>query len=289
MSDTLKRFLLWIAIVAVLYAISQAVEVADLDGPRRPLPSEAPAWSNAKQGTPPVGHSPPQPSVDVIVQESHLQGDSIGTAFHVAPRTWITASHVIDNCGKAYVRVQGAWRAVERTSRHPTADVAVIVTAGAESAPRIGITDRLPVLDQEGFHFGFPQGVPSSLYTRFIGMARIRPGKPGTPVERGWIWAEQERSPATSGTLGGISGGPQVDRTGAVQGITILHSERSGRVTTAPIQRAEDLLADKVSPVAAGGTSIDRIDYFRHGNQVRGSGAVALVFCSMSGRTRPRS
>lgn len=289
MSDTLKRFLLWMAIVAVLYVISQAVEVADLGGPRRPLPPEAPAWSNARPGTPPVGQSPPQPSVDVLVQESRLQGDSIGTAFHVAPRTWITAGHVIDNCSKAYVRVQGTWRAIERASRHPTADVATIVTAGAENAPRIGITDRLPVLDQEGFHFGFPQGVPSSLYTRFIGMARIRQGKPGTPVERGWIWAEQERSPTTRGTLGGISGGPQVDRTGAAQGITILHSERSGRVTTAPIQRAEDLLADKVSPVASGGTSIDPIDYFRHGNQVRESGAVALVFCSINGRTRPRS
>jgi serine protease Do len=292
MNDTLKRLLLWIAIVAALYAIAKVAEVEDLDGPRRPLPPspvQPPAWSNPTPATPPVGRTPEQPTFDISVRESAVQGDSIGTAFQVAPRTWVTARHVVETCSRSYIRVQGKWQEVQSVKMHDAADVAMIVSPLPDGASRIGLTDRLPVMDQDGFHYGFPQGIPSSLYTRFVGMARIRPGRPGTQIVRGWVWAEQARSPSSTGSLGGISGGPQVDRTGAVQGITVLHSERAGRVTTTPTQRAKELLPTQVPYVAAGGTTITPRDYAQHGAQVRDSGAVALVFCSLKGKTRPRS
>lgn len=289
MSGFSARLLGWIAIVAVLYAMSALFEGGNFQGPRRPLPPPAPPLAGSIPAPAPSGETPALPSIDLVVEESRTQGDSIGTAFLVAPLTWVTAAHVIDRCGATYVRVQNRWERVERTERHPTADVAVIRTPVSASPPRAGITDRLPVLDQEGFHYGYPQGVPSSLYTRFVGRARIREGKPGTPVEQGWVWAEIKRSPASRGTLGGISGGPQLDRTGAVQGVTILESERLGRVTTAPIQRATQLLGTSVPAVASGGSRIDAEDYARYGQQVRGAGTVALVFCSFSGRTRPRA
>ena len=292
MNDTLKRLLLWIAIVAALYTIAKVAEVEDLDGPRRPLPpspAQPPAWSNPTPATPPAGRTPEQPTFDISVRESAVQGDSIGTAFQVAPRTWVTARHVVETCSRSYIRVQGKWQEVQSVKMHDAADVAVIVSPLHDGASRIGLTDRLPVMDQDGFHYGFPQGIPSSLYTRFVGMARIRPGRPGTPIVRGWVWAEQARSPSSMGSLGGISGGPQVDRTGAVQGITVLHSERAGRVTTTPTQRAKELLPTQVPYVTAGGTTITPRDYAQHGAQVRDSGAVALVFCSLKGKTWPRS
>jgi serine protease Do len=292
MSDTLKRFLLWIAIVAALYAIAKIAQVEDLDGPRRPLPppsAQPPAWSNPTPASPPAGRTPERPAFDISVQETTVQGDSIGTAFQVAPRTWVTARHVVDTCKRSFIRVQGKWQEVQSVRMHEVADVAVIVSSQPDNAPQIGLTDRFPVTDQEGFHYGFPRGIPSSLYTRFVGMARIRPGRPGTPIVRGWVWAEQARSPSSSGSLGGMSGGPQVDRTGAVQGITVLESERAGRVTTIPSHRAKELLPAQVSYVPAGGTTITPRDYAQHGTQVRDSGAVALVFCSFMGNTRPRT
>lgn len=299
MSDTLKRLLLWLAIVTALYAIAKLVEVKDLDGPRRPLPPPRPsqpqdppappAWSNATPSRPPVGRTPEQPAFDILVQESAVQGDSIGTGFQVAPQTWVTAKHVMESCTRSYIRVQGKWQEIQSVRMHDLADVAVITSPLPDGAPRVSLTDRLPVMDQDGFHYGFPQGIPSSVYTRFVGMARIRPGRPGTPIVRGWVWAEQERAPSSTGTLGGISGGPQVDRTGAVQGITVLHSERAGRVTTTPVQRAKELLPPQVAYAAAGGTTITPADYAQHGSRVRESGAVALIFCSLKGKTRPRS
>ncbi|MBN9513552.1 MAG: trypsin-like peptidase domain-containing protein [Alphaproteobacteria bacterium] len=292
MSDTLKRLLLWIAIVAALYAIAKVADVEDLDGPRRPLPppsAQPPAWSNPTPASPPTGRTPEQPAFDISVRESAVQGDSIGTAFQVAPRTWVTAKHVVDTCKRTFIRVQGKWQEIQSVRMHDVVDVAVILSREPDGASRIALTDRQPVMDQEGFHYGFPQGIPSSLYTRFVGMARIRPGRPGTPIVRGWVWAEQARSPSSKGSLGGISGGPQVDRTGAVQGVTVLQSERAGRVTTIPSQRAKELLPAQVAYVPAGGTTITPRDYAQHGAQVRDSGAVALVFCSVKGNTRPRS
>lgn len=287
MSDFFKRLLGWIAIVTALYVVSALFELGDFQGPRRPLPPEAPVPAGPA-APPPSGTTPAMPSIDLVVDESRAEGDSIGTAFLVAPRTWVTAAHVVERCAATYVRVQNRWERVEQEERHPTADVAVIRTPVSAGPPRAVITERLPVLNQEGFHYGYPRGVPSSLYTRFVGRARIREGKPGTPIEQGWVWAELERSPSGRGTLGGMSGGPQLDRTGAVQGVTILESERLGRVTTAPIQRATQLLGTAVPAIATGGGRLDAEDYARYGQQVRGAGTVALVFCSVSGRTRPR-
>lgn len=292
MSDTLKRLLVWGVIVGVLYGVSATFDLSELAEPRRPLPPEGDggAWLRRTPAAVPQGRTPADPNFDTIVEESGgVKEDAIGTAFLVGPNLWVTAAHVIEPCTTAYVRIQGRWRKVSDSKLHPAADVAILRTdAAQEKPPNLGMTDRLPVLDQEGFHVGYPQGVPSTVYTRMIGLTRIRAGKPGTPIEQGWVWAELDRSPPSSGTLGGLSGGPQVDRTGAVQGVTILHSERMGRVTTTPMRRVREVVPAEIVQVGGGGSSIGREDFARHGEQARQSGAVSLVFCSASGRTRPR-
>ncbi|MFI4998574.1 MAG: serine protease [Reyranellales bacterium] len=291
MSDTFKRLALWAAIVAALYGVSTLFDLGDLTGPRRPLPPDpgGGAWIRSEPAAAPVGSTPDNASIDMIVAESTLAGkDVIGTAFLVAPKTWVTAAHVLEDCKAGYVRVQGTWRQVRQNQTHPSADVAVLVTDSREAPPVLGVTDRPPVLDQDGFHVGYPQGVPSTVRTKFIGMARIRHGKPGSAVEMGWVWAELERQPPTTGPLGGISGGPQVDRTGAVQGVTILYAERSARLTTTPVSRVREVLPDNVPHVQVGGARIDETDFVAEGEQARATSAVALVFCSASGHTRPR-
>lgn len=291
MNDTIKRLLIWAGVVAVLYAASMFFEAEDFSGPRRPMPpeEEGGAWLNKPPAEPPAGRTPTVPSMDLTVENSSADGeDVIGTAFLVAPNVWVTAAHVLEECAAGYVRIQGRWRKVSGSKKHPVADVALLTTDAPEKPPTLGITDRPPVMDQDGFHIGFPQGVPSTVYTRFVGLTRIRAGKPGTPVEQGWTWAEQERRPASTGSLGGLSGGPQVDRTGAVQGVTVLHSERIGRVTTTTVRRVREIVPEAVPHVQTGGGNIARSDFARHGDQARETGAVALVFCSASGRTRPR-
>jgi hypothetical protein len=285
----LRRLLLWIVIVAAIYAVHALFSPAEFEGPRRPLPPSAePVWSNTRAANPPTGQTPRVPTFELWIEERGEVGDAIGTAFMVMPGLWVTAAHVLSGCATGYLRVQDRWRRIAQWTLHPVADVAVAKTDGSDWPPSVPITDRLPVLDQQGFHFGFPQGRPASIYTRFIGLARIRQGRPGTPIEQGWVWAEQGRTPAGTGPLGGLSGGPQVDRTGATQGVTVLHSERAARLSTAPVFRTWDVLPKDVPKVSSGGTTIDPRDYATQGEHVRGIGSVALVFCSRTGRTRPR-
>ena len=291
MGDFGRRLIIWIVIVGSIYALYEAFDGDGVyEAPRRPLPpSDGRAWFNTEPATPPTGELQTRPNFNMLVEDDGEPEDSIGTAFLVAPRTWLTAAHVLESCAKAYVRVRDEWRPITSKTLHPVADVAIATTGAPADPPKIELTDRLPVLNQEGFHFGYPHGNPTSVYTRFVGLARIRAGKPGKPVEQGWVWAEQERSPAGSGPLGGISGGPQVDRTGAVHGVTILYAERSARLTTAPVSRAREVLSKDVATVPQGGTTIAPTDYGRHGEHVReAAGTVSLVFCSVSGRTRPR-
>jgi serine protease Do len=284
-----RRFLLWLVIVGILYAVSTLFELENLSEPRRPLPEpQGGVWLDTTPAPAPSGRTPTAPNMDLYVEESGKGGeDVIGTAFLVGPNTWVTAAHVIEHCTTAYVRIRTTWRKVTEAKSHSQADVALLRTDTTDRPPMLGVTDRLPVLDQEGFHIGYPQGVPSSVYSRMVGLTRIRAGKPGTPIEQGWVWAELERTAGTTGSLGGLSGGPQVDRTGAVQGVTILHSERTGRITTTPIRRVREVLPAEVANVPTGGANITRQDFARHGDQARGIGTVALVFCSATGRTRP--
>jgi hypothetical protein len=259
----------------------------DLNGPRRPLPDSIDrAWIQYPPAAAPSGEKSGEVMAELKVLEDHWSDDVVGTAFAVGPHTWITAGHVLEACTKAYVRVHRKWLPFTDWTFHPTADVAIAHTGGADQPPVIGVTERLPVMGQDGFHYGFPHGKPAEVRSQFIGEARLRPERIGKPVESGWVWAEQERT-APDGSLGGISGGPQVDRTGAVQGVTILEWPRRGRVVTAPMARMKDLMPDTIHAVDSGGTSIDALNFTRHGTQVRGTNAVSFVYCSLDGKTKP--
>ena len=157
MNDTIKRLLIWAGVVAVLYAASMFFEAEDFSGPRRPMPpeEEGGAWLNKPPAEPPAGRTPTVPSMDLTVENSSADGeDVIGTAFLVAPNVWVTAAHVLEECAAGYVRIQGRWRKVSGSKKHPVADVALLTTDAPEKPPTLGITDRPPVMDQDGFHIG---------------------------------------------------------------------------------------------------------------------------------------
>ena len=282
------RLAIWLIVGVIVSFLAAQFSEEGVEAPRRPLPPDtAHAWMVLPPAEPPDGTPSGTAMAEVEVEPSHWTDDVIGTAFAVGPHLWVSAGHVFEACTKSYVRARGKWLPVTAVAFHPTADLAVVRTGTEIQPPIIGVTDRAPVLDQDGYHFGYPQGAPGSIHTRFLGEARIRRGKPGTPVERGWVWAEMTRT-FDQGSIAGISGGPQVDRTGAVQGVTILEWPRASRIVTAPVDRMRELLPKDFVATDTGGTSIDGFNYDRHGDQVRGTDAVAFVLCSLTGRTRLR-
>ncbi len=288
MNSTWQRFATWVCAAAALYALVYVFDLDDLSIPRRPLPPSEGAWIKSEPGTAPTGKPTDQVSFQFNVTSDHTLGDDVtGTAFSVSPEVWVTAAHVVDDCKTAYVRVYGRWRRMQSFAEHPDADVAILKSGAGDPPPPLGITDRLPVLDQDGFHIGFPNAKPSSVRSKFIGLARLSRNKVRRTPEMGWVWAEMERTPPTTGSLGGISGGPQVDRTGAVQGVTVAHASRTGRIITTPVSRVREVVPEAVPHVTVGEADITGDNYGLEGDHARAAGSVALVYCSASGTTRP--
>ena len=106
-------------------------------------------------------------------------------------------------------------------------------------------------------------------------------------------WAELRRHPDGLDALGGLSGGPVLDRDGEAVGVTIATSRRRGRVfTTAPRSVREVLeqaaVAAGRSAAAAPGPFLNGADFPRHGDALRARLTIAKVIClAANPRRRP--
>ena len=139
-------------------------------------------------------------------------------------------------------------------------------------------------LGQNAFHFGFPQGKPAALHSTLLGRANINPGRKTRHKEPVLAWAEIRRVPNFSGSLGGISGGPVVDRNGDIIGVSVVEARRRGRIfTAAPIGLLDMLERGKVLRKTDGNSIItEKIDpqYFaKIGRELRERLSVSKVLC----------
>lgn len=253
--------------------------VARPAGPPLPLPPVSP-----RVGQPVPAPRPTDP-VSVVAEKEKVDADSVGTAFAAAaPGIWLTARHVVEDCGAVALAVDGAWRPAEITARHSTADVALLRTAAGVPPLPLGPTTLL--YDQDGFHTGYPKFQPGDVHSRLLGRTRVVHERRQGEVENAYVWAEIDRSPARDGSLGGMSGGVVLNRAGEIIGITIAESTRRGRITTA----APETLREMPLPPDRGGrgAAIAPDDFGRRGDDLRRSSQVVRVFCSRTRQGLPR-
>lgn len=227
----------------------------------RPLPGPS-------AGDPVVDVTPGKPCDDAC----------IGTAFAVGDQGhWVTAQHVVRGCRRiAIVTGPGCGIAAVPLATHPDADV--VLLASRRSAPALSRGERVLFEGQDGFHVGYPHGDPGDVHGEPMGRVRVRGMHAREP---GLLWAEVAREPDDDLPLGGLSGGPVLDRRGGVIGVAIAASPRRGRVTSAAPESIDELLAGAGLALreGTGDATVARSNYAAVGSRLRKRLTVAKVVC----------
>ena len=249
--------------------------------PRRPFPgpSPAPDYGDTQRPLPEISGYDMEISVGLGEKQ-----DSTGTAFAVgADGWWMTARHVVDQCVHVQLRFP-YHRGIRAVSvvQHPGADLALLQT---DKLPHVlSVTDRRLYIGQNGFHVGYPQGVPGELWSILLGRRRLRIRGRYRTNEPVVAWAVRARRPGGLGALGGLSGGPTLDGGGELVGVLVAESPRRGRVyTTAPVSMNQ-LLKEKVGTQPAGGLGgITPRTLGAKADEMRRAPSIAKVECLIRG------
>ncbi len=281
---------LTVAVIAALVAVGVLGQMGEFkretpryepgrprEAPRRPVP-DAPKANGLKPLAPP---SSADPTVEVSI--SPEAKSSIGTGFSLDSRgLWMTARHVADGCSRIFVLTgPQVGHLVRSVYIHPAADVAILRTD--RGAPYVAFSREEPRVNQTGYHFGFPKGVPGAVQSTLIGRATMRARGRYSTNEPVLVWAERERVPDSDEHLGGISGGPVFDNTGHVIGTTVAGSARRGRVFTADLSSLREAMRRaNVSPAAEAAAQTPRLsaaNWVQEGAALRGKLTVAKIVC----------
>ncbi|MFN4024261.1 MAG: serine protease [Hyphomonas sp.] len=225
----------------------------------------------------------PSPFDELVVVQAGPPQNGVGTAFAVNSRgDWMTARHVVDGCTRVSLEVApGNYVPVARISLDDAHDLALLSTGRSPNPVTLDLASPL-FLGAEGYHVGYPQGVPGELASRLVGRSRL--------VTRGdrqsdapiLAWAEVGRTSGLNGTLGGISGGPVFDQAGAVRGVIVAESPRRGRIYTTAPQALDAFLTKLGVPVEAGATgSFELRTYGAASDTARRRLQVVKVMCEV--------
>lgn len=271
MHTLLNRLLYAAAALVIVYSILQ--RPAEEEQRRPPPETPAPA--------PSVRHQTPPPHLPVTEVEVPERRSAIGTAFAIADGWWMTARHVVDGCDKVGLVIDGRRaQRVRQVFTHPQSDLAVM-TAKLSRAPLTIAARQSFARGQDGFASGFPQDQPGDVHARYLGNIRLRSTGRYRTDEVAAAWAEAERVPHSLPALGGLSGGPMLDRDGIVVGVLVASSQRRGRVITvrpttilAFVEASQVPLARPGAPPALRGR-----DFTRRGDELRRSLRVAQTVC----------
>lgn len=272
-------------VVFLLFLWFQMPEENQPEGPRRAPPPMPPGPIDLPTPPPPppiaLRPLPPPSPADPVFEISDTgprTGDSTGTAFAVDRGVWATARHVVEECGRVFVSVDGRWLPARQIRAHAAADVALIRLDAA--APVLALSDRPLGLPQDGFHIGYPQSRPGSVQSRLLGRVTVQWRKLARP-ERALVWAEVARVPEFDGTIGGISGAPVLDSAGRVVGVTTAASARRGRVTTAVIDSLQEIAPPLPRPGTVPPIRIDNASFPDVAIRTRAADTISQVYCRL--------
>lgn len=229
---------------------------------------------------PPLGAALPdiRPSDTAVLVDIGDRQSGSGTAFSIdGSGTWLTARHVVDSCDRVGL-IAGSRSAVkvDDVIVSETSDTAVLKTKWSRPAMPTDLNTRR-VLKEPGYFFGFPQGRPGEVAGSLLGRRQLITRGRYNVDEAVLAWAELGRTRGLRGSLGGLSGGPVLDRDGEVIGIVAAESPRRGRVYTVAPSSVRGVLPSRIKAETARAISTD--DFGKEADSYRRDRRIAQVIC----------
>jgi len=217
-------------VVAIAGRAMTETPVREMENPRRPDPDilEPPAAEiprSAGRMLPAESDNDPR----LIVEVGEKTGASVGTAFSVdSSGIWVTAHHVTSDCNIVGLEKKDGKlvRALEISERSD-ADITIFRTRGGR--PQMKIVQPQLRIGDDGYSFGYPQGIAGDVHGRVIGRGRMLTRGRYRKDEPVVAWTQVKRVPDRGPDLSGISGGPWVNSRGEVIGVHVAGSPRRGR------------------------------------------------------------
>jgi len=262
----MKRFtpdwLIYGTIVLLIYL--NATRAARHDFPHPPPPEEL--------GELLPGESPRDPTVLVDID---APTSGVGTAFAIdSDGNWLTARHVVDGCDNVGLKI-GAERGMRlEKDISKDSDAALLKSTWKRQPIPIDATSQRQ-MGEYGFFFGFPQGKPGEAIGSLIGRHRLMVRGRYNTEEAVLAWTELGRTKGLNGSLGGLSGGPVLDKDGEVIGIIAAESPRRGRIYTVAPKNLREYTPDET--VIA--EPIDAQRYGTYADRYRRDRRIAQVIC----------
>lgn len=210
----------------------------------------------------------------VLVDVAPLQSGT-GTAFSINDDgLWLTARHVVDGCSKVGIRI-GRGRIVNVQSQIVENSDLAVLKSDWDRRPLPADLEGERQIGEIGYFFGYPQGKPGEVVGSLIGRNRMKVRGRYTNDEAILAWSELGRSRNLTGSLGGLSGAPVLDKDGEVIGVVSAESPRRGRVYSVAPRYLRGIITDP-------GKNIEPLSLETYGvgaDQLRRDRRVAQVIC----------
>ena len=170
------------------------------------------------------------PRDEIILVDVAPSQSSVGTAFSINKKgLWLTARHVVDGCDGVGLRI-GLGRTISVKAQVVQNSDLAVLTSDWDRRPLPADLNSQRQVGEIGYFFGYPQGRPGEVVGSLISRGRMKVRGRYTNDEAVLTWSELGRSRNLTGSLGGLSGAPVLDKDGEVIGVITAEAPRRGRV-----------------------------------------------------------